>query len=164
MQQSKAQNPWWTYLVYAGTDVLGKFVITRLITNGLNRKTANGVNIKTTENMKPVVDPDRVTATSIIGSEVRGSDGRTLGKIEEIAMDLTRGSISYVVLAIGGFLGIGDKFYAIPLPCLSFIPEQKVFLLDIKKNEIEKMPGFDKQNWPKHAQWQVTTKTTEIEA
>jgi sporulation protein YlmC with PRC-barrel domain len=152
MKQPKATDPWWTYLLYASTDVLEKVLVNRLLTDGKNGRTAKGVSIKRTGEIKPTVDADRITATSVIGSEVKGSDGKPMGRIEEVAMDLMTGSISYMVLAVGGVFGIGDKFYAIPLSALTLVPEEKVFLMDMQKNDLKKMLAFDKMNWPKQAQ------------
>ena len=37
-----------------------------------------------------------------------------LGKIEDVVVDAGSGRIAYAVLSFGGFLGMGDKYFAIP--------------------------------------------------
>jgi sporulation protein YlmC with PRC-barrel domain len=60
-----------------------------------------------------------------IGTKVVNSSGEDIGKIEEVVMDLTTARVTYAVLSFGGFLGIGDKLFAVPwvsfmyAPCLS---------------------------------------------
>jgi len=54
----------------------------------------------------------------------------------------------YVVLSFGGFLGMGDKLFAIPWEVLTPMPEGETFKLDVKKEKLGEAPGFDKNNWP----------------
>lgn len=56
-----------------------------------------------------------LSATSLIGTKVRNSTGQNLGGIEDLVIDLTSGEACYAVLSFGGFIGIGDKFFAVPL-------------------------------------------------
>ena len=44
----------------------------------------------------------------IIGSKVINLKGETLGKIEDLVVDIDTGRILYAVLDSGGFLGIGE--------------------------------------------------------
>lgn len=86
--------------------------------------------------------------SSIIGEEVRNLAGDDLGKIEDIVFDLQDGRIAYAVLSFGGFLGVGDKLFAIPWSALSMDPDEKYFVLDVDKKMLRNAPGFDKDNWP----------------
>lgn len=82
------------------------------------------------------------------GDKVRNLAGEDLGKIEDIMLDVGASRIAYAVLSFGGFLGMGDKFFAIPWEALSLDAENKCFLLDVPKAQLENAPGFDKDNWP----------------
>jgi sporulation protein YlmC with PRC-barrel domain len=145
-------RPWWLYFLYAGTDVLSKVMSTRFTADGRDgQRHGGGVNVSRTENLTPAIDPERVTATTVIGESVKGSDGKQLGKVEEVAMDLTTGTVSYLVLSVGGILGFGDRFYAVPLDTLTLKPAEKTFYMDMDKKKLKKIPGFDKHNWPKKA-------------
>lgn len=90
-----------------------------------------------------------LSASTLIGDKVSNSAGEDLGKIEEIMIDVNRGRIAYAVLSFGGFLGIGDKYFAIPWEMLSLNSEKKKFYLDIPKEKLKNAPGFDKDNWPR---------------
>ena len=63
-------------------------------------------------------------------------------------IDLDRGRIAYAVLSFGGFLGMGDKLFAIPWQAFSVDTGKKRLVLNIKKELLEKAPGFDKNKWP----------------
>ena len=55
-----------------------------------------------------------LSASALKGDKVVNRQGEDLGKIEELMIDLDRGRIAYAVLSFGGFLGMGDKLFAIP--------------------------------------------------
>ena len=92
--------------------------------------------------------PRVLSASTIIGDHVRNPEGEDLGKIEELMIDVKAGRIAYAVLSFGGFLGLGDKFFAIPWETLSLRPREKEFVLNIDKEKLKEAPGFDKNDWP----------------
>ncbi len=106
-----------------------------------------------TDYMTPVV----LSASTINGTPVKNSAGKDLGKIEELMIDLSSGQISYAVLSFGGFLGLGDKLFAIPWEALRVDTENKVIVLDVDQQTLKDAPGFDKDNWPAtdHNTWLV---------
>lgn len=57
-------------------------------------------------------------ASSIIGDKVHNQDGESVGYIKDIMIDLVEGKIEYIVLELGGFLGIAEKYFAIPFSLL----------------------------------------------
>ncbi|MDB5272450.1 MAG: PRC-barrel domain containing protein [Chitinophagaceae bacterium] len=89
-----------------------------------------------------------LTATSIIGDDVENLKGEHLGKIKDIMIDVKRGVVEYVVVEFGGFLGIGEKFFAVPFEALQLKAGKQIYLLDKEKSFLEKAPGFDKEHWP----------------
>ncbi len=89
-----------------------------------------------------------LTASSIIGDHVHNSSGEHLGYIKDIMIDLSTGKIEYVVIEIGGFLGIGEKLFAIPYPLLKVDSKKEVFVLNQSKDVLREAPGFNKNHWP----------------
>ncbi len=89
-----------------------------------------------------------MSASSLTGDRVVNRTGEDIGKIDEIMIDTPTGRIAYAVLSFGGFLGMGDKLFAIPWSRLTLDEDRKVFILDIDKETLERAPGFDKGNWP----------------
>jgi hypothetical protein len=63
-------------------------------------------------------------------------------------LDLNGGKIEYVVVELGGFLGIGDKYFALPYSLLKVDPKNEAFSLDQSKDALNNAPGFDKDHWP----------------
>ena len=89
-----------------------------------------------------------MSATSLTGDKVVNTSGENLGKIEDLMIDVFNGRVVYAVLSFGGFLGIGDKLFAIPWSSLTLDEANKRFILDVPKNVLETAPGFDKDKWP----------------
>lgn len=89
-----------------------------------------------------------VSAGTLSGDGVRNLAGDDLGNVQEIMLDIYDGSIAYAVLSFGGFLGMGDKLFAVPWNALKLVQDEEYFLLDVDKQVLEDAPGFDKDNWP----------------
>ena len=92
--------------------------------------------------------PEFLSAGTIKTDRVVDTAGEDLGRIEEIMIDLDNGRVAYAVMSFGGFLGMSDKLFAIPLQALKLRPHEHAFTLDIPKNVLEKAEGFDKDRWP----------------
>ena len=57
---------------------------------------------------------------TIVGMPVHNDAGKKLGKIEDLVVDLGTGKIRYAALSFGGFLGVGDKLFAVPWGAMTF--------------------------------------------
>src|SRR5664279_6390162 len=89
-----------------------------------------------------------LSASTLKGDKVVNHKGEDLGKIEEIMLDLDHGRVAYAVLSFGGFLGLGDKLFAIPWQAFTVDTANKRLVLNANKEILEKAPGFDKTSWP----------------
>jgi hypothetical protein len=89
---------------------------------------------------------------TVIGSNVVNAQNESLGKIEDLVLDAGAGRIAYAVLSFGGFLGMGDKYFAIPWNAFHFNLTEKRATLNVDKKLLENAPGFDKDNWPNMAE------------
>lgn len=94
--------------------------------------------------------PNLLSSTSLTGTDVRNPQGEDLGEIKDLMIDLDDGHIAYAVLSFGGFLGLGDKLFALPWDMLTVDTENECFVVNITKDKLEDAPGFDKHNWPQH--------------
>jgi sporulation protein YlmC with PRC-barrel domain len=99
--------------------------------------------------------PALMGADTLIGDSVVNAADDDLGDIKEIMLDMQTGQVAYAVLSFGGFLGMGDKLFAVPWQALHLDTVNKRFVLDIDKERLQNAPGFDKDAWPDmaDAQW-----------
>ena len=89
-----------------------------------------------------------LSTDSLTGTTVRNREGETLGDIKDFMLDIDNGRVMYAVLDFGGFLGIGDKYFAVPLEAFRPDTQSEQLVLDVDKATLENAPGFDKSNWP----------------
>jgi sporulation protein YlmC with PRC-barrel domain len=95
--------------------------------------------------------PYVMAADTLEGDDVVNAQGEDLGVIKSIMIDVPSGRVAYAVLSSGGFLGIGDKLFAIPWHALTLDADNKCFVLNIDKERLKNAPGFDKDHWPSMA-------------
>jgi hypothetical protein len=96
-------------------------------------------------------DPVVLAADTLTGNKVVNPQDQDLGTIEHLMIDLSTGRIAYAVLSFGGFLGLGDKLFAIPWSALALDTVEKRFVLNVDKELLKRAPGFDKDHWPNMA-------------
>lgn len=92
--------------------------------------------------------PRLMGADTLIGNDVYNQNGEDLGDIKEIMLDMSTGKVSYAVLSFGGFLGMGERLFAVPWDLLKLDTVNKRFVLNVNKDRLESAPGFDKDDWP----------------
>lgn len=89
-----------------------------------------------------------LSASTIAGDDVFNTRDDKLGSIEDIMLDTRNSQIRYVVLSSGGFLGMGDRLFAVPWSALKLDTANKRFILDVDVERLKAAPGFDKGQWP----------------
>ena len=92
--------------------------------------------------------PALMGADTLIGDSVVNAQEEDLGDIREIMLDMQTGQVAYAVLAFGGFLGMGEKLFAVPWQALHLDTVNKRMVLNVDKERLKNAPGFDKDAWP----------------
>ncbi len=92
--------------------------------------------------------PGLMGANTLDGNDVYNRQDQDLGDIKEIMLDMATGRVAYAVLSYGGFLGMGNKLFAVPWKALTLDTANKRFVLDVAQERLESAPGFDKDQWP----------------
>jgi sporulation protein YlmC with PRC-barrel domain len=93
--------------------------------------------------------PALMGADTLLGNDVYNDAEENLGTIKEFMIEMATGRISYAVLSFGGFLGMGDRLFAVPWQALRLDTDNKRFVLrNVSKEQLKNAPGFDKDHWP----------------
>jgi len=95
------------------------------------------------------IHPNVLSATAVIGDSIVNRAGESLGKIEELMLDLEKARVAYAVLSFGGVMGIGEKLFAVPFEALKLDASREHFMLDVDKDKLKNAPGFEKNHPPK---------------
>ena len=86
-------------------------------------------------------------ASELLGMSVKNYQDETLGKVEELAVDVESGRVVQVIVSTGGFLGIGDTLSAVPPGALHHDVTERVLHLDADKATLKSAPPFETANW-----------------
>lgn len=89
----------------------------------------------------------QVGVTSLMEDDVYDASGKRLGAIEEMILDTRTGCVRYVVLAFGGFLGIGCKRFAIPWSALTPDVNYQRCVLDVAQMSLMAVQVFPDDPW-----------------
>src|SRR5690348_2813165 len=83
---------------------------------------------------------DTVDAKNLVGQTVVDAQGKTLGKIDSVLVD-DSGKVKYLIVGVGGFLGIGEKDVALRWDDL----QQKngdQLISNMTKDQLKAMPTY----------------------
>lgn len=102
-------------------------------------------------------DKEACKASDLIGMNVRSAGGDdNVGSINDLMID-HRGQVKYVAVSFGGFLGMGDKLFAVPMEAIEFVKvgdgdDADVYArIDVSEQTLKDRQGFDQDNWPSEA-------------
>lgn len=111
-----------------------------------------------------------VRGSELLGLNVENRAGESVGEVNDIVMNVENGRAAYAAMSVGGFLGIGDKLFAIPFDAIAIEPTDSdadatndagrnvaddlgdfVAVLDVNPDSFDNAEGFDEDNWPNMA-------------
>ena len=79
--------------------------------------------------------------------DVINKKGQDMGQVQTFVIDMHEGLIAFALVAFGGFLGITDKWFALPWVALKWHPKTMKFILDMPEEVLKNAPGMDKDKW-----------------
>lgn len=66
-----------------------------------------------------------------------------------MVFDIREGKIEYLVIEVGGFLGMNQKYFGVPLKDLKVAKEHRnAFLLNETKESLKRYPEYGNDQWP----------------
>ena len=76
----------------------------------------------------------------MLGQEVRNDKNEDIGDVEDVIVSPKK-TVSWALIGVGGFLGVGEKLVAIPMDQLK-MEKGRLILKGATKEVLEKMPEF----------------------
>jgi sporulation protein YlmC with PRC-barrel domain len=84
----------------------------------------------------------QIEANSLIGSPVRGQDGKDLGKVSKLMIDPSDGRVTTVIISSGGTLGMGGKELAMPWSAMKLARDQDArVVVTVQQPMMEQAPS-----------------------
>jgi sporulation protein YlmC with PRC-barrel domain len=91
-------------------------------------------------------------SSDLTGMTVKNASGQNLGSVDDLVIDVTTGKVRYAAVSFGGFLGVGDKLFAVPFQAFQLKHDpgdnKRHLVLNVDKQKLERAKGFDKKAWP----------------
>jgi sporulation protein YlmC with PRC-barrel domain len=82
-----------------------------------------------------------IRAKQVLGTSVRDRSGQKIGTVEDLALDRYSPTIMFAIVGFGGFLGIGEKYHAVPWMALDYDENQKSYVVDFTREQLEAAPA-----------------------
>ena len=87
-------------------------------------------------------------ATELIGKDVNDRNGKDVGEIEDLVINIGNGRVHYAVLEFDKSWSLNDKLLAIPLRAMTYTDGRKDLVLNVDKSKLDTKLAFDKNRWP----------------
>ena len=85
---------------------------------------------------------DAIAASRVIGTEVYNAAGEHIGTIEDVMLEKTSNGIMFAVIGFGGFLGIGEKYHAVPWSVLDYEKDRGGYVVPFTKEQLQAAPSY----------------------
>ncbi|MDW6022844.1 PRC-barrel domain-containing protein [Mesorhizobium sp. BAC0120] len=85
---------------------------------------------------------DAIRASRVIGTSVYNTAGDHIGTIEDVMLEKASNGIMFAVIGFGGFLGIGEKYHAIPWSVLDYEPTRGGYVVPFTKEQLQAAPSY----------------------
>lgn len=83
-----------------------------------------------------------ITASRVIGTAVYNTAGDHIGDIEDVMLEKMSNGIMFAVIGFGGFLGIGEKYHALPWSTLDYDEDKGGYVVPFTKEQLEAAPSY----------------------
>ena len=100
--------------------------------------------------------PDVLTAVpgvllsteTLLGSNVKNPQGQDVGDLKQLMLDPHAGRVMYAVVAMGGFLGMGEKTVIVPWNALEVARDGKSLVLNVSPQMLQQASAYEKGKEP----------------
>lgn len=90
---------------------------------------------------------DLAPVDAVTGLRVVDSQGRKVGSISSLIVDVASGQVVFAVVRTGGFLGIRGASYAVPWKAIARKPGADSVTLSVPRQRLHTAPRFDRDTW-----------------
>ena len=82
-----------------------------------------------------------IPASRVIGTDVYNTQGERIGTIQDVMLEKESNGIMFAVIGFGGFLGIGEKYHAIPWSTLDYEKSRAGYVVPFTKEQLKAAPA-----------------------
>lgn len=85
---------------------------------------------------------EAIPASRVIGTNVYNAAGESIGSIEDVMLGKTSNDIMFAVVGFGGFLGIGEKYHAVPWSTLDYDTRLGGYVVPFSTDQLKAAPAY----------------------
>ncbi len=97
------------------------------------------------ENSRPI-DQASFSAEEIIGRDVVNANGEDVGEVNDIVIARDRDDM-FLVVGVGGFLGMGEKDVALPVSDLRISSDNVLLMSEKSEDQLKEMPEYKESDY-----------------
>ena len=98
----------------------------------------------------PIDETERLIASNKVeGTPVYGRGGDRLGTIYNFMVHKRSGQVEYAVMAYGGFLGLGQRYFPMPWRILTYDTQEGGYRINLTDRDMQRAPSFDRDDEPR---------------
>lgn len=84
-----------------------------------------------------------IAASKVTGTNVYNTTGDHIGHVEDVVLDKMSNSVMFAVLGFGGFLGIGEKYHAMPWGLLDYDERKGGYVVNLSREVLKDAPNYE---------------------
>jgi hypothetical protein len=85
---------------------------------------------------------DLIASNKVEGTAVYNREGERLGDVYNFMVGKRSGRVAYAVMSFGGFLGIGQRYHALPWNVLDYDTDRGGYVIDADKDRLMRAPSY----------------------
>jgi sporulation protein YlmC with PRC-barrel domain len=90
-------------------------------------------------------------AQDVRGLDVYDEDGDQIGTVKDLYADTEERKVRFLDVGAGGFMGLGEKHFLVPVEAVREVREDGVVVVDQKRQRVAESPLFDADVVPQPA-------------
>lgn len=83
-----------------------------------------------------------LSSNKVDSTKVASRDGDALGSVHSFMVNKRTGQVTYAVLSLGGFLGMGKSYYPLPFELLSYDHVADGYIVTVDRRLLEGGPSW----------------------
>jgi sporulation protein YlmC with PRC-barrel domain len=92
--------------------------------------------------------PASLLSRTVIGARVKNAEGKDLGEIDQLVIDLKSGQVSHAVIGVGGLAGVGETTVVVKWSDLRIQPDPtnpRRTITTVDQAVVERAPRWDRR-------------------
>lgn len=85
-----------------------------------------------------------VKTSDVIGRPLTGQEGRKLGTVRGIYLDLEAGSMAFLIVEAASWLSVSGKYHPVPSRIARYDSVGRAFQVNVPKDRFKESPSYDR--------------------